>query len=175
VADLIIRRLSAEVERSSFDCGEQDLNEFFAVDSVKSGHELLAVTYVVADKHDVGAFFSLFNDSIRKDSLEKSIWRKLTTRLPFPKRYSTLPAVKIGRLATHSNCQGNGIGTESWNFLKHWFTGGNKAGCRVIIVDAYNNEKTIKFYQKNGFSFLFSSDEHQKTRLMVFDLMTVKP
>ncbi len=175
MADLIIRRLSAEDERPSFDCGEQDLNEFFAVDSIKSGRELLAVTYVVADKDDVVAFFSLSNDSIRKDSLEKSIWRKITAFIPFQKRYSTLPAVKIGRLATHTNYQGKGIGTEILDFLKHWFTDGNKTGCRFIIVDAYNNEKTIRFYQKNGFSFLFSSDELQKTRLMVFDLMTVKP
>jgi hypothetical protein len=103
VADWVIRRLSAEDERPSFDCGEEDLNEFFAVDSIRSGRELLSVTYVVVDKNDVVAFFSLSNDSIRKDSLEKSIWKKLTAFIPFQKRYSTLPAVKIGRLATHAN------------------------------------------------------------------------
>jgi GNAT superfamily N-acetyltransferase len=174
VADWIIRRLSAEDVRPSFDCGEQDLNEFFAVDSIKSGRELLSVTYVVMDKKDDAiAFFSLSNDSIRRD--ESPILRKLIKKIPHQKRYSTLPAVKIGRLATRASNQGNGIGTEILDFLKYWFTDGNKTGCRFIIVDAYNNEKTIKFYQKNGFSFLFSSDELEKTRLMVFDLMTVKP
>jgi GNAT superfamily N-acetyltransferase len=174
MADWIIRRLSTNDERPSFDCGDQDLNEFFAVDSIKSGIELLSVTYVVQVGSEIAAFFSLSNDSIRKDLLEKSIWRKLTGFIPFQKRYSTLPAVKIGRFATSIKFQGDGLGTEILNFLKHWFTDGNKTGCRFIIVDVYNKEKTIKFYDKNGFSFLFSSDKDDKTRLMVFDLMTVK-
>lgn len=37
-------------------------------------------------------------------------------------------------------------------------------------VDAYNNEKTIRFYSKNGFEFLTGKDVNQKTRLMFFDL-----
>jgi hypothetical protein len=42
-----------------------------------------------------------------------------------------------------------------------------------MLVDAYNNERTTRFYQKNGFTFLSSKDEKQNTRLMVFDLITV--
>jgi GNAT superfamily N-acetyltransferase len=78
-------------------------------------------------------------------------------------------------LATDVDKQGLGIGSEILDYIKSWFTDGNKTGCRFIIVDAYNNEKTIKFYKKNGFSFLLSSDELQETRLMFFDLMLVQP
>jgi hypothetical protein len=52
-------------------------------------------------------------------------------------------------------------------------------------VDAYNNESTLKFYEANGFKFLFSSEEQEKTqiempadrelktRLMYFDLILI--
>jgi len=81
-----------------------------------------------------------------------------------------MPAVKIGRLATGEQWAGNGVGTFVINFIKAWFTEGNKTGCRFIIVDAYNNDKTISFYEKNGFTFLLTTDTKDTTRLMVFDL-----
>lgn len=86
-----------------------------------------------------------------------------------------MPAVKIGRFATCRNMQCSGIGTEILDFVKFWFTTGNKTGCRFIIVDAYNKTRAISFYQKNGFDFLLQSDKKEETRLMYFDLITFKP
>jgi len=61
-----------------------------------------------------------------------------------------------------------------------------KAGCRFIIVDALNNEKTISFYLNNGFKFLIEEERSEAkyvgigmshlplhTRLMYFDLLTL--
>ena len=59
----------------------------------------------------------------------------------------------------------------------------NKTGCRFVLVDSYNQEKNFKFYERNGFKFLFSSEEQERefrdlkpdkplnTRLMYFDLI----
>ena len=90
----------------------------------------------------------------------------------------------IGRLGVDKNYQSLHIGTEIINFIKAWFLDPlNKTGCRFILVDSYNKEKTIKFYANNGFSFLFGSEEQEKefrnipkeksmkTRLMYFDLI----
>ena len=46
----------------------------------------------------------------------------------------------------------------------------NRTGCRFITVDAYNNERTIAFYEQNEFRFLSSSDATEDTRQMYFDL-----
>lgn len=64
-----------------------------------------------------------------------------------------------------------------------WFcSSDNKTGYRFIVVDAYNNERTIKFYKKNGFKLLYiteleereflelNEDEPLETRFMFFDL-----
>lgn len=183
MSDYSIRRLLVDEPRPEFDCSDDDLNEFFKIDSIVSGQELLAVTYVIEVDGEVVAFFSLSNDAIKKELLDKVTYKKITTNVPLRKRYSTLPAVKIGRLATAVTRQSLGIGSEILDFIKYWFTEGNKTGCRFIIVDAYNKPKTTKFYLKNEFSYLLTSDETQKitsdetqkTRLMFFDLRTVQP
>ena len=48
----------------------------------------------------------------------------------------------------------------------------NKAGCRFITVDAYAD--ALPFYYKQGFSPLSKEDENADTRLLYFDLESVK-
>jgi GNAT superfamily N-acetyltransferase len=173
---LTFRRLDADEPRYDFDCGDADLNEFFFKDSREGFRQLVSVTYAVEIEDEFVAFFCVSNDAIRSDDTSKSRLRKIRNRIPREKRYSSMPAVKIGRLATDLKFQGKGIGTQILDLIKMWFTVGNKTGCRFIIVDAVNNPATLNFYQRNGFEFL---DEHSvsktdQTRLMFFDLITFK-
>ena len=60
-------------------------------------------------------------------------------------------------------------------FIKDWFRHeDNKTGCRFIVVDAYNEEKILRYYERNGFVPLYNydipQDEPLKTRLLYFDL-----
>ena len=157
--------------RPRFCCGNDDLNEFFHKDSIDGGKELLSVTYTLVDQGEVVAFFSLSNDSIKKAEVPKSAFKRLVRILPFNKRYSSMPAAKIGRLGIIQDKQKRGYGTNILDFLKAWFTNSNKTGCRFLLVDAYNEGKPISFYQKNGFEFLTGNDEKEDTRIMYFDLI----
>lgn len=156
-----------------FDCGNDDLNEFFFNDSKLFCSELIAITYAWVDEGVTRAFFSVSNDAVAR-TVNPSAYKRTAKLVPRHKRFTTLPAVKIGRLAVDTRFQSNGVGTEVLNFIKGWFTEGNKTGCRFIIVDALNNVDTLRFYAKNGFSFSLSTDNDDKTRLMFFDLMTFK-
>jgi len=61
----------------------------------------------------------------------------------------------------------------------------NWSYCRYLTVDAYNNEVTRKFYEANGFNYLFSTEQQEKecigmpeekelkTRLMYMDLIRI--
>lgn len=170
----ILKRLNPEDLRPPFDCDDDDLNEFFIKDSIVSDKELLSVTYVLEQNNKTIAFFSVSNDSIKKENIPKSRFKQLVKPIPHEKRYSSLPAVKVGRFATYKGLQRQGIGTALLDFIKVWFTQGNKTGFRFIIVDAYNKPHTIMFYQKNGFEFLIEEDSDDKTRLIFFDLITFK-
>ena len=172
--DIKLIRLIDEYQIKSFDCGDSDLNEFLFNDSKKYSQELLAVTYLIESNNDTIAFFSLFNDKISiLDVDSKSQWRKIfRDNLPQGKRFSSYPAMKIGRLGVSLNYKGQGWGTIILDYLKELFISNNRTGCRYITVDAYR--ESLGFYKHNGFSFLTSKDVDSDTRLMYFDLIQLK-
>ena len=58
--------------------------------------------------------------------------------------------------------------------------------CRFLVVDAYNEAQVLRYYEKNDFKFLFSSEDQEKeyhqmdgsqilrTRFMYFDLLALR-
>lgn len=171
--DLELLRLDNN-SRPDFDCGNNDLNEFFHKDSILWDKHLISVTYAVRKNNKIIAFFSLSNDAIRTEQAPtKSAFKRVLQFVPHKKRLRSMPAVKIGRLATSIEHQSSGIGSSILDYIKISFTSNNKTGCRFVVVDAYNNIKTIGFYVKNGFKFMSDLDSTDKTRLMYLDLATI--
>ena len=130
--------------------------------------------------------FTLSNDSIRVDILPNSREKKVQKDIPRSKQMRRYPGVLIGRLGINTEFAHRGIGSELMEFIKSWFIdAGNKTGCRFLIVDAYNEEIPLGYYQKNGFTFLFSTESQEaentgfdkdtklRTRLMYFDLISL--
>lgn len=174
--EIHIERLEPDDPRPEFNCTDDDLNDFFHHDSVDAGRELMSVTYVAkGNDEEVVGFFSLSNDSIRKEELGNNRRRNLLRYLPHKKRlhYKVFPTVKVGRLAVAKNMKRMGIGTKILDFLKISFTYQNKTGCRFIVVDAYNKPDALSFYESNGFKYLLADDTKENTRLMHFDLTQV--
>jgi GNAT superfamily N-acetyltransferase len=167
-----IARLKPDEPRPCFDCGDSDLNDYFLVDSVKACKDLVAVTYVLREGDKVIAYYCVSNDAIRSDLSSVTAFKKLQKHIIHPeKRYSSLPAVKIGRLGVSKDYARQNIGSQLMSAIKYDFINGNKTGCRFIIVDAYKDPRVINFYEKNGFKFLSGKDEKKDTRLMVYDLI----
>lgn len=170
----ILHKVEDFSQLSNFDCGDDDLNEFFQKDALPHKEELLAEIYTLSlelNKATYGieslpvAFISFHNDAIQLS------FRKRKKILPEPKsRYKTLPAVKIGRLGVNKDIQGMNVGTHLVNMVKKFFLKNNRTGCRFITVDAYRHLRVTGFYKKNGFEFLYDQDKKQDTRLMYFDL-----
>ena len=180
---------------NSFDCGNDDLNDFFHNDAPLYNKQLLGKTYCFRNEPDnktIVCAFTVSNDSIRISNLPKCKGRKIKASYPRSKQISRYPAVLIGRLGVSIDYQHKSpnnrrlhIGTLLMDFIKAWFIeSGNKTGCRYLIVDAYNEEGVLAYYKKNGFDYLFPTPEEEavsttkpvenlKTRLMFFDLITL--
>jgi hypothetical protein len=173
--NLRIIRLSTNYKFKVFDCGDSDLNEFFLNDSLNYQNQLLAVTYVVENKLDneIVAFFSLLYDKISINDLpSNNQWKKnFKDLMPTGKRFSSYPAVKIGRLGINNSYQYKGVGSFLMDFIKGSYVVDSNAGCRYITIDAYR--QSLKYYEKNQFKYLTPLDSEEETRAMYFDLFTL--
>lgn len=170
-----------------FCCGDTDLDGFFAVDAFYYDEELLGKTYAWISTENpslILGLVTLANDSIKAKNIIPSARNRLQRSISNAKRGLNYPAVLIGRLGVSSLFRGKGynVGSQILQFIKDWFRADNKTGCRFIVVDAYNNERTLHFYEKNGFKTLYKTEEEEReflkikldeplqTRFMFFDL-----
>jgi predicted GNAT family N-acyltransferase len=168
-------KLSSDTIIKPFDCGDQDLNEFLLNDAINYQKELMAVTYLLESKDFTIAFFSLMNDKITiQEATNNKFWNRFRRNIPNTKRISSYPSVKIGRLAVNKQFKGLKFGSLIINYIKGVFLENVVSACKYITVDAYNT--SLDFYAKNGFDFLVDNVENQntKTRLMYFDLKSLK-
>ena len=170
-----VRKLSVCEEVKSFDCGDDDLNDFILNEAVAYRKALLAVTYIFEDKEtkQTVAFFSLANDRVSLSDFEnKNEFNRFRKgRFVNEKRLRSYPAVKLCRLGVDKSLKGQQIGTILLRFIKSYFVIDNKTGCRFVTVDAYAN--AIPFYMRNGFVPLNDDDKDEPTRLLYFDLNEV--
>lgn len=170
-----------------FSCGDDDLDDFFSHDVFLYEEELLGKTNR-ENQREIVAIVTLSFDGIKAYTLDNPSRNALQRKIPQPKRHRSYPAVLIGRLGVNQAFQGQGlnIGTQLMNALKYWFVDeNNKAACRYMLVDAYNNDSTIHYYLKNGFKPLYKSEQSEKdafsvsnddvlkSRVMFFDLKMI--
>ena len=137
--------------------------------------------------------FSLSNSSLRTDILPNNRRNRLNRSIPNAKRRFQYPAILIGELCVFDGFGhktfGYNIADEMMNLIKTIaIDPDNNTSSRYLIVDALNSPEVIEYYKRNGFEFLFASDEDElehlrsghssdvqncRTRLMFFDLVVL--
>lgn len=137
--------------------------------------------------------FSLSNSSLRTDILPNNRRNRLNRSIPNAKRRFQYPAILIGELCVFDGFGhktfGYNIADEMMNLIKTIaIDPDNNSSSRYLIVDALNSPDVIEYYKRNGFEFLFASDEEElehlrsghrrdvqdcRTRLMFFDLVVL--
>lgn len=191
--DTVRKPYTAEIAEycNPFSCKDKDLDDFFANDALLYDKELLGRTYVwidLSNPTNIMAMVTLANDSVKAKFIASSARNRIQRRIVNAKRGINYPAVLIGRLAVAAEYRGKGlnVGSQILDYIKGWFRSeDNKTGCRFLVVDAYNNEKTLHFYEVNGFKPLYKSEQEERaflelseneplaTRFMFYDLKLV--
>jgi GNAT superfamily N-acetyltransferase len=167
--DWILKNIEDLAICGSFDCDDDDLNEYFHEDVKWHREELLTQTYCLYQSTApklILALLDFCNDVIKVQYPFVGIDPRI--------HYPFLPAVKLTRIGVVKELQGNNIGTHALNLVKQFFTTDNRTGCRFITVDAYNTPRVMKFYEKNGFNLLTDTDKGKNTRSLFFDLKRFK-
>ena len=139
-----IKDIQPKSKLKNFDCGIEELNEFFSRYSLKNDALGIGKTFVAFDENEtVVGYFTLATAQVAFESIPDN----LRTKLP---KYP-IPALRIARLAVSKDFQGTGIGkwllTQAFIKIIHV---ADITGIYLIIVDAKESSKT--FYEHYGFT-----------------------
>mgnify|MGYP001717543597 CR=1 FL=1 len=136
------------------------LNYYYGLSKNKQDNEIIAI-------------FTLSNDSVVIDNIEDKEDFVLEAKNKISDEYistferqTSFPAINIGHLGVHKDCQSKGIGQQILDFVLYTFSNYNMSGCQFITVDSLNNPRTNKFYLRNGFINQTNNDIHDLTRRM---------
>lgn len=131
----------------SFDCDDEDLNEFIKVDCIKYKTNNLSHTKVALYEGRVVGYIALLADSITLEESERQwlIHKNVTVH--------QIPALKVGRIGTHIDLQRQGIGRALMRYavgIAYRMNSELGVGCRFLTLDAY--PKSVDFYLQLGFT-----------------------
>jgi GNAT superfamily N-acetyltransferase len=170
---------------SGFDCGNVDLNDFFNHDALEYKRQMLSQTCFFRYKSSgtVVCAFSFSASSIKTADLPGSRRKKVKEYVPREKSLKSYPGILIGRLGVAKEFGGQGAGSQLLSFIKDFCLFNYPDIVRFLLVDAYNEPAVIRFYQKNKFTAVFSTEVQEKetycqtlseslqTRYMFYDMI----
>lgn len=118
-----------------------DMERFLREEAYAEQEKGLSETYLFIENDELLAYLSLCNDAIRLEFEERD-----NMELP----YTTIPAVKVARLAVSTEFQGKGLGKEALQFaifisqvIRDY------SGVVFLTLDCY--EHRVGYYEKYGF------------------------
>jgi GNAT superfamily N-acetyltransferase len=140
-------------DRSTFNCGEPELNIFIKTQAAKHMQAGISRTMVLPSsqpllnqKYAICAFYSVAPSSISRKSLPTQLAKKLP-------RYP-IPVFLLAQLAVHKEFHGNGLGKTSLvRALKYLWEVNHHMRAYAIVVDCLTDSAQA-FYAKFGFEVL---------------------
>jgi ribosomal protein S18 acetylase RimI-like enzyme len=146
-----INEVTDEADRkvATFTCGNDGLDSFLKEHSRDLHSDHLGHTHLIFHDDFPGlvGFVTLSCDSIPLKTSEVG-----ELGLKYQLGLNAYPAIKIGRLAVHQELQSSGIGQRILDLIIGDIVSANAiAAARILITDAVNDERVIRFYRKYGF------------------------
>ena len=161
--EIRIEKLSKEHNISNFQCYEVELVKFLHEDALDNQEKRISMTYLwfLKETNKLIGYFTLLNDKITLEGNLKKFFNDKDIN------YSTLPSLKIARLAVDDRFLRRGIGSLmiEYTVRRAKFISIKIAGCRFVTVDAKKN--SIPFYLKNEFKIF---KEEKDTIFMHLDV-----
>lgn len=142
--DVHVRRLQANDDRTSFHCGNIELDRFFQQYAGQNQfRHHIGTTYVAVLDQQITGFVTVSMSEL----CAEDITRALRKRLPaYP-----LPVLRIARLGVDLNFQKQGIGKLLLKaMLELALNLRDQVGCTGVVVDA--KPDGVDFYKQLGFS-----------------------
>lgn len=157
-------------DRATFDCGNQELNNFLQRHAFRHMKVGVSKTMVLPaskklsnQKYPICSFYTVAPSSIKRDSLPQ----ELSKSLP----HYPVPVFLIAQLAVNKKVQGHQLGKITLiKALEFLWQINKKMSAYAVVVDCIN-ESVENFYKQYGFHYLCKN--HGKTRMFI-PMKTVK-
>ena len=170
---------------SDFDCGDEELNDFFINKALPFKEQLLAMTCFFRHNESgkIVCAFSISPNALKAKDLPNNRQKKVKQLVPHEKTLQSYPAFLVGRFGVSQEFDRQGIGSQLMDYIKGFCLDRYPDFCRFLVVDAYNSPSVLSFYQKNFFSTVFSTEEQEReaykiklnenlqTRYMFYDMI----
>jgi ribosomal protein S18 acetylase RimI-like enzyme len=142
---LVIEPLGKRHDRTSFSCGQTDLDDWFHRRASQDERRNIARVFVASDDSlGVIGFYSLSSFALSLTDVPDEIARKLP-------RYDAIPAALIGRLARDVRVRGQRIGELLLaDAIRRILGAGGTLAVFAIVVDA-KDAAAAAFYEEFGF------------------------
>jgi len=138
-----IQILKKSDDRSSFSCGEIELDYFFQRYAGQNQFKhFVGTTYIATDEKEIFGFITVSSGSLSREDLPKNLQKKFPN---YP-----LPVLHITRIGVDVKYQNRGVGKElMFSAFKLAVEQKERVGCIGVVVDA--KVDAVKFYQQLGF------------------------
>jgi len=142
--DWVLEILIKKHDRSNFDCGEPDLNQYLKKFARQNIEKNLSKTFVaIVPPNKIIGFYSFSAGSVGFETLPQELYKNLPK---YP-----IPIVRLSRLAVDKTVQGKGLGEGLlMDAFQRCVNFSKEIGIFGLIVDA-KHEKAKKFYLQYGF------------------------
>ncbi len=144
-------------DRASFECGENELDNFLKTQAAKHAKVgvsktmlLPAVNLLPNGKYPICSFYTITPSSIKRASLPTTLAKKLP--------HYPVPVFLLAQLAVHKAYHGQGLGKITlFKALEYLWKVNARMRAYAIVVDCLN-ENVEQFYAKYGFETLSGYD-----------------
>jgi GNAT superfamily N-acetyltransferase len=146
-------------DRKSFDCGQEELNEFLSGSAARHREAGISRTMVLPEVGGeenlrICAFYTLTHTEIKREVMPSALAKKLP-------RYP-IPVMLIAQLAVHREAQGSGVGKLTLiRALEHCYQINEHLPSNAIVVDALNDHVQA-FYEQYGFQLLYKNEDRSR-------------
>lgn len=179
--ELVFEKIKKKHDRfvMEFRSYQKDLEEFLVQDALKLQEISVSNTLLVFDAKDcrkkrnrhILGYITILNDGIILDKVLKDEFRSKGVN------YSSLPALKIGRLCVDDKFQRRCIGRciLIWAMYRAAMLN-QSCACRFVTLDAKRDEDisldSLGFYLKHGFRELYAGKMMKDTSPMYIDVIS---
>ena len=151
-------------ERTTFDCGDEELNLFIKTKASKHMQVgisktmiLPATTSSTGNKYSICAFYTIVPSSIKRELLPAKLFKKLP--------HYPVPVFLLAQMAVNLDYQGQGLGKITLvKALEYLWEINSKMTAYAVVVDCINKDVET-FYGQYGFETLCNCEG--KSRMFI--------